>query len=60
MHVSLASLRFHKEKELQAVRERLEALPLPTRIAVPECLAGYEVKAGQARGYDFLLKGGMV
>jgi hypothetical protein len=34
---------------LQMVPERLEALPLPTRIAVPECLAGDEVEAGKAR-----------
>jgi hypothetical protein len=45
---------------LQAVHERLEALPLPTRIAVPECLAGYEVEAGKARDYDFLLAGGLL
>jgi len=44
---------------LQAVHERLEALPLPTRIAVPECLAGYEVEAGKASDYDFLLAGGL-
>ena len=44
---------------LQAVHERLDALPLPTRIAVPECLAGYEVEAGKARDYDFLLAGGL-
>ena len=43
---------------LQAAHEQLEALPLPTRIAVPECLAGYEVEAGKARDYDFLLAGG--
>jgi transposase len=46
--------------DLQVVRERLEALPLPTKIAVPECLAGYEVEAGQARDYDFLLAGSVV
>jgi transposase len=44
---------------LQAVHERLEALPLPTRIAVPECFAGYEVEAGKASDYDFLLAGGL-
>jgi transposase len=44
---------------LQAVHERLEALPLPTRIAVPECLAGYEVEAGKASDDDFLLAGGL-
>lgn len=43
---------------LHAVRARLEAAPLPTRIAVPERLAGYEVEAGKARDYDFLLAGG--
>jgi hypothetical protein len=46
--------------DLQAVGERLEALPLPTRMAVPECLAGYEVEAGHARDYDFLLAGSVV
>src|SRR5215471_2193086 len=45
---------------LQTVHERLEALPVPTRIAVPEPLAGYEVEAGKARDYDFLLEGSMV
>jgi len=45
--------------DLHAVRERLEALPLPTQIAVPECLAGYEVEAGKASDYDFLLVGGL-
>lgn len=44
---------------LQAVHEQREALPLPTRIAVPECLAGYEVEAGKASDYDFLLAGGL-
>jgi transposase len=43
---------------LQTMHERLETVPVPTRIAVPECLAGYDVEAGQARDYDFLLAGG--
>jgi transposase len=43
---------------LQTVHERLEAVPVPTRIAVPERLAGYEVEAGHARDYDVLLAGG--
>jgi transposase len=43
---------------LQTVHERLEAVPVPTRIAVPERLAGYEVEAGKARDYDVLLAGG--
>ena len=43
--------------DLHVVRERLEAVPLPTRIPVPERLAGYEVEAGKARDYDFLLAG---
>ena len=44
---------------LQAMHERLEAVPVPTRIAVPECLAGYEVEAaadGIAAGYAVLRK----
>jgi transposase len=45
--------------DLHVVRERLEAVPLPTRIAVPARLAGYEVEAGQASDYDFLLAGGL-
>jgi repressor of nif and glnA expression len=45
--------------DLHGVRERLEAVPLPTRIAVPERLAGYEVEAGKASDYDFLLAGGL-
>ena len=46
--------------DLNMGRERLEAVPLPTRIAVPERLAGYEVEAGKARDYDFLLAGGLL
>jgi hypothetical protein len=49
----------HERTDLHAVRERLEALPLPTQMAVPECLAGYEVEAGKARDDDFLLAGGL-
>jgi transposase len=45
---------------LHMVRERLEAGLLPTRIAVPERLAGYEVEAGKASNYDFLLAGGLL
>ncbi|HEY7490123.1 MAG TPA: IS21 family transposase [Candidatus Tectomicrobia bacterium] len=45
--------------DLHVVRERLEAVPLPTRIAVPARLAGYEVEAGKASDYDFLLAGGL-
>jgi len=45
---------------LHMVRERLEAVPLPTRIAVPERLASYEVEAGKASDYDFLLAGGLL
>jgi transposase len=44
---------------LQTVHERLEAVAVPTRIAVPERLASYEVEAGKARDYDFLLAGGL-
>jgi transposase len=36
-----------------------ETMPLPVRIAVPEPLAGYEVEAGNARDYDFLLEGSL-
>jgi transposase len=43
---------------LHTVHERLEAVHLPTRIAVPERLAGYEVEAGKASDYDFLMAGG--
>ena len=49
----------HEGADLHAVREQLEAVPLPTRIAVPERLAGYEVEAGKASAYDFLLAGGL-
>ena len=45
--------------DLHAGRERLEALPLPTQIAVPEGLAGYKVEAGKASDDDFLLAGGL-
>lgn len=45
--------------DLHGVRERLKAVPLPTRIAVPERLAGYEVEAGKASDDDFLLAGGL-
>ena len=44
---------------LHRVRERREAVPLPTRIAVPERLAGYEGEAGKASADDFLLVGGL-
>jgi hypothetical protein len=47
-----------EQADLHAVHERLEAVPLPTRIAVPARLAGYEVEAGTARDDDFLLAGG--
>jgi hypothetical protein len=57
---ALTPVRQRERADLQMVRERLEALPLPTKIAVPECLAGYEVEAGQARDYDFLLAGSVV
>jgi len=46
--------------DLHAVHERLEAVPLPTRIAVPERLAGYEVEAGKASDDDFLMAGGLL
>jgi hypothetical protein len=46
--------------DLPAVHERLEAVSVPTRIAVPERLAGYEVEAGKASDYDFLLAGGLL
>jgi hypothetical protein len=46
--------------DLHAVHERLEAVSVPTRIAVPERLAGYEVEAGKASDYDFLLAGGLL
>ena len=49
----------HEDADLQAVHTRLEAVPLPTQIAVPERLAGYEVEAGKASDYDFLLAGGL-
>ena len=45
--------------DLHGVREWLQAVPLPTRIAVPERLAGYEGEAGQASDDDFLLAGGL-
>src|SRR5262249_59367244 len=44
--------------DLHVVRERLEAVPLPTRIAVPERLAGYEVEAGGDPDFDIFLAGG--
>ena len=46
--------------DLHAVHKRLEVVPLPSRIAVPERLAGYEVEAGKASDYDFLLAGGLL
>jgi transposase len=55
--VALTQVMNGKRADLHTVHERLEALPLPTRIAVPERLAGYEVEAGKARDYDFLLAG---
>jgi transposase len=45
---------------LQTVHEQLETRPVLTRIAVPERLAGYEVEAGRACDYDFLLEGSAV
>jgi transposase len=42
---------------LSALREQVAKVPLPQRIAVPEPLAGYEVEAGKASDYDFLLEG---
>jgi hypothetical protein len=45
---------------LQTVHEQLEAVPVPTRIVVPERLAGYDVEAGKARDYDFFLEGSVV
>jgi Integrase core domain len=58
--VALMQVMNGQSADLHTVHEQLEALPLPTRIAVPECLAGYEVEAGQARDYDFLLEGSVV
>lgn len=45
---------------LPTVHEWLETLPVPTRIAVPEPLAGYEVEAGKARDDDCLRAGSLV
>jgi transposase len=56
---TLTQVMQHEEADLHAVHARLEAVPLPTRIAVPERLAGYEVEAGKASDYDFLLAGGL-
>jgi hypothetical protein len=58
--VALTQVMHGKSADLHTVHEKLEAIPLPTRIAVPECLAGYEVEAGQARDYDFLLEGSVI
>jgi hypothetical protein len=55
---ALTQMMQSERAHLHVVRERLEAVPLPTRIAVPERLAGYEVEAGKASDYDFLLAGG--
>jgi hypothetical protein len=55
--VTLTQVMHGKRTDLHTVHEELEAIPLPTRITVPECLAGYEVEAGKARDYDFLLAG---
>jgi hypothetical protein len=56
---ALTQVRQSERTDLHAVRERLEALPLPTQLAVPECLAGYEVEAGKASDDDCLLAGGL-
>jgi hypothetical protein len=56
---ALTQVMQRERTDLHVVRERLEAVPLPTRIAVPERLAGYEVEAGKARDYDVLLAGGL-
>src|SRR5499427_1321594 len=48
-----------EEADLHPVHAQLEAVPLPTQIAVPERLAGYEVEAGKASDDDFLLAGGL-
>jgi hypothetical protein len=48
-----------EDADLHTVHAQLEAVPLPTHIAVPERLAGYEVEAGKASDYDFLLAGGL-
>jgi transposase len=42
---------------LSALREQVEKVTLPQRIAVPEPLAGYEVEASKASDYNFLLEG---
>jgi hypothetical protein len=46
--------------DLHAGQERLEAVSVPTRSAVPERWAGYEVEAGKASDYAFLLAGGLL
>jgi transposase len=56
---ALTQVMQRERADLHVVRERLEAVPLPTRIAVPARLAGYEVEAGKASDYDFLLAGGL-
>jgi hypothetical protein len=56
---ALTQVRQSERTDLHAVRERLEALPLPPQIAVPEGLAGYKVAAGKASDDDFVLAGGL-
>jgi hypothetical protein len=42
---------------LSALQEQMTQGTLPKHIAVPEPLAGYEVEAGKASDYNFLLEG---
>ena len=60
-HVTAAlTQRMQSERPaLQAGHEQREARPLPTRIAVPEGLAGDDVEAGKAGDDDCLLAGGL-
>jgi transposase len=43
----------------RSMSQRSQSRTVPELIPVPELLAGYEVEAGRASDYDFLLTGGM-
>jgi transposase len=56
---ALASVLQSERAALSALRTQMETITPPERIAVPEPLAGYEIEAGKASDYDFLLEGSL-
>jgi hypothetical protein len=56
---ALASVLQSERAALSALRTQMATITPPARIAVPEPLAGYEIEAGKASDYDFLLEGSL-